>query len=234
MPRRIRIYIPGLPYHIVQRGNNREACFVEPENYRFYLDLWQDCAPRYGVAVHAYCLMTNHVHFLVTPEQPDSISNAMRVIGSRYAFYFNKSYQRTGTIWEGRHKSSLVQSERYLLICSRYIEMNPVAARMVSAPEEYKWSSYMANAWGLASDLLVPHQEYLRLAGEEKARRHAYRELFKSHMEQGDVHLIENASHYCCPVGDDRFAEQIEARYGVRLGQARRGRPSRKCGAYKD
>ena len=108
MPRRARMYLPGHPYHIVQRGNNREACFVEPENYPYYLELWKENARRYGVAVYAYCLMTNHIHFLVTLEYADSISRATSVIGSRYAWYFNKSYQWTGTVWEGRHKSKLI------------------------------------------------------------------------------------------------------------------------------
>jgi len=138
MPRRARMYLPGYPYHIVQRGNNREACFVEPENYQYYLEVWKENARRYGVAVHAYCLMTNHIHFLVTLEHAKSISRATSVIGSRYAWYFNKSYKRTGTVWVGRHKSSLVQTDRYFLTCCRYIEMNPVVAGMVRKPEEYK------------------------------------------------------------------------------------------------
>ena len=136
MPRRKRMYLPGYPYHIVQRGYNREACFVEPENYQYYLGLWKECTRRYGLAVHAYCLMTNHIHFLVTPDSEGSISRAMQVVGSRYAYYLNKSYRRTGTVWEGRHKSSLVQSERYLLTCMRYIELNPVVASMVEKPEQ--------------------------------------------------------------------------------------------------
>ena len=151
MPGRKRMYLAGLPYHLVQRGNNREVCFVEPENYQYYLQLWKECSKRYRIAVHAYCLMTNHIHFLVTPENSDSISRAMSVIGSRYAYYFNKTYKRTGTIWEGRHKSSLIQSDRYFLTCCRYIELNPVVAGMVNKPEEYKWSSYLANAWARES-----------------------------------------------------------------------------------
>ena len=109
------MYLPSLPYHIIQRGNNREACFIEPENYLYYLELWKIYAKRYGISVHAYCLMTNHIHFLVTPHAEASISNAMSVIGSRYAYYFSRTYKRSVTIWEGRHKSSLVQSKRYLL-----------------------------------------------------------------------------------------------------------------------
>ena len=226
MPRRKRMYLPGIPYHIVQRGNNREVCFVESENYQYYLALWKDCSKRYGIAVHAYCLMTNHVHFLVTPEYPDSISRAMSVIGSRYAYYFNKTYKRSGTIWEGRHKSSLIQSDRYFLTCCRYIELNPVAAGMVRKPEEYKWSSYLANAWGKATNL-VAHDEYLKLGADVEERCFAYREIFKHQLSEHDIHLIERASEYSCPVGDDRFCCQIEERYGIKLGQSSRGRPKK-------
>jgi putative transposase len=227
MPRRKRMYLAGLPYHLVQRGNNREVCFVEPENYQYYLQLWKECSKRYRVAVHAYCLMTNHIHFLVTPEDSDSISRAMSVIGSRYAYYFNKAYKRTGTIWEGRHKSSLIQSDRYFLTCCRYIELNPVVAGMVNKPEEYKWSSYLANAWGRKSNL-VSHDEYLKLGVDTQARSYTYRELFKHQLSDYDVHLIENASEYCQPVGDDYFRLQIEENYEIKLGQSSRGRPKKK------
>lgn len=224
MPRRARLYIPGLPYHVVQRGNNREACFVEPENYQFYLQLWEELSVRYGLAVHAYCLMTNHVHFLVTPERDESVSNTMKVAGSRYAQYMNKKYRRTGTLWEGRHRSSLVQTERYLLTCMRYIELNPVRAQMVKRPEEYRWSSYGINAWGDRS-WLTPHAEYQRLGRTTPERGQAYRELFKTQLSEEDLHLVRKAAHYCQPVGDDRFRQQIETRYGVELGQMARGRP---------
>jgi putative transposase len=208
----------------VQRGNNREACFIEPENYQYYLELWKELSKRYGVAVHAYVLMTNHIHFLVTPETPTAISNTMKVVGSRYAQYINLRYKRTGTIWEGRHRPSLIQSEKYLLTCHRYIELNPVRAGMVARPEEYRWSSYGVNAWGDAS-WLVPHEEYLRLGQTRDARCHAYRELFKYQVSEADLHCIRKAAHYCQPVGDDRFRQQIEKKYGIKLGQAKRGRP---------
>lgn len=226
MPRRARMYIPGLPYHIVQRGNNREACFIEPENYQHYLTLWKDCAKRYGLSVHAYCLMTNHIHFLVTPHSDTAISKATSVIGSRYAYYFNRTYKRTGTLWEGRHKSSLIQSEHYFLSCMRYIELNPVAANIVSKPEEYKWSSYMVKAWGKES-ALIHHDEYLRLDKDKATRCYAYRELFKYQLSEHDIHLIEKAEEYCQPVGNDRFKKNIEDKYGVKLGQMTRGRPKR-------
>lgn len=224
MPRRARMYLSGLPYHIVQRGNNREATFIEPENYQFYLNLWQESSLRYGVAVHAYCLMTNHVHFLVTPENPTSISNTIKSVGSRYAQYINKAYKRTGTLWEGRHRASLIQSERYLLTCMRYIELNPVRAAMVERPEEYKWSSYGTNAWGDVNGL-SPHEEYWQLGRDTKERCHTYRELFKHQLSEENLHLFRKAAHYSQPVGDDRFRQQIEQQYGIKLGQMRRGRP---------
>lgn len=202
MPRIARVYLPEYPYHIVQRGNNRDACFIEPDNYRYYLDLWETMSQRYGVAVHAYCLMTNHVHILATPECEDSISKASKVVGSCYAQYINKLYKRTGTLWEGRHRSSLVQSEKYLLTCYRYIELNPVAANMVKSPEEYCWSSYGSNAWGDKS-WIVPHDEYMHLGSSVEERCYHYRELFKHHIELEDIHRIRHASHYSQPVGDD-------------------------------
>jgi len=219
------MYLPGLPYHVVQRGNNREACFIEPENYQFYLELWQQLSRRYGVEVHAYCLMTNHIHFLATPTSESALSDTMKVVGSRYACYINKSYRRTGTLWEGRHRSSLVQSERYLLTCMRYIELNPVRAGMVSRPEEYRWSSYHVNGWGDES-WLTHHDEYRRLGDSQEARCHAYREIFKAQVSEQDLHLIRKAAHYCQPICDDRFRQQIENRYGIVLGQIKRGRPA--------
>ena len=226
MPRRARMYIPNLPYHIVQRGNNREECFIEPENYLFYLELWQALSQRYGVRVHAYCLMTNHIHFLVTPEKEDSISTTMKVVGSRYAQYINKKYQRTGTLWEGRNRSSLIQTEKYLLTCYRYIELNPIRAGMVKRPEEYKWSSYGMNAWG-DPGWLSPHEEYLALGKSKKERCYVYRDIFKTHLSEESLHLFRQSAHYCQPIGDERFRKQIEMKYGIKLGQARRGRPKR-------
>jgi putative transposase len=227
MPRRARIYIPGLPYHVVQRGNNREACFIEPDNYQFYLDLWRELSIHYHCRVHAYCLMTNHVHFLVTPESRTAISDTMKVVGSRYAAHINRRYGRTGTLWEGRHRSSLVHSERYLLTCMRYIELNPVRAGMVDRPEAWRWSSYGSNAYG-HTGWLRRHEQYMALGASREDRCLAYRELFRAHLDGQEIHLIRRAIYYCQPVGDDRFRQQIERRYGVRLGQMRRGRPRKK------
>ena len=227
MPRRSRHYISGRPYHLVQRGNNREACFIELEDYRFYLALWREVSRRYDTAVNAYCPMTNHIHFLATPGQPDSLSNTMRVVGSRYAQHINRKYRRTGTLWEGRHKASLVKSERYLLNCYRYIELNPVRAGMVNGPEEYSWSSYRANA-GNEPAWLVPHDEYLRLGSDRTERSAAYRALFRYGIDEDDLHAIRKASHYNQPLGDRRFRQQLERNYGVRVGRMSRGRPRKR------
>ena len=226
MPGRTRMYMPGMPYHIVQRGNNRKACFIEPENYLYYLELWQVLSRHYGVAVHAYVLMTNHIHFMATPETETALSNTMKVVGSRYAQYINKKYHRTGTRWEGRHRSSLIQSDRYLLTCMRYIEFNPVRADMVDRPEKYQWSSYGFNAWGDVS-WLSPHDIYRQLGNTDESRCHAYRELFRYQLSEHDLHAIREAAHYCQPVGDDRFRQQIEQQYGIKLGQKKRGRPAK-------
>ena len=230
MPRRQRMYIPGYTYHVVQRGNNREACFFEEENYRAYLQLLREVLPRYGAQLHAYCLMTNHVHLLLTPEAHDSISNLLKVVCSRYANRMNKKYHRTGTLWEGRHKASPVDLERYLLKCYRYIELNPVAAHMVRRPEMYCWTSYHANAWGDTNQLITPHPVYLVLADSVQQRCYRYREMFQEVLSPEDVHAIREAIHYSMPVGSDRFRQQIEQKLGRSLGQVRRGRPRLEVG----
>ena len=225
MPRRSRMYLSGLPYHIVQRGNNREACFFAPEDYEYYLQLLSEALNRYSVNLHAYVLMTNHVHFLATPSDETGISNVMKVVGSRYAQYINKTYQRTGTMWEGRHKSSVVDTDNYLLKCYRYIELNPVTALMVERPEEYVWSSYNINAYGENSDLIFPHDEYLKLGNSNTERCFYYRELFSLTLSEHDLHEVRKSAHYCQPLGSDRFREQIEVKSGKKLGHMKRGRP---------
>ena len=226
MPRRTRMYLPGYPYHIVQRGNNRQACFKHATDYQVYLDLWQQCSSRYDVAVHAYCLMTNHIHFLATPSDANGLSNTMKVVGSRFAAYINRTYNRTGTLWEGRHRSSLVQTSRYLLCCYRYIELNPVRALMVKQPEDYPWSSYQFNAWGTGG-WLTQHDEYLNLGISQSARCTAYRALLATPVPDRDLSFIRVAAHYNQPVAVKRFCAQLEQKYGMKFGYMKRGRPRR-------
>lgn len=229
MPRRARSYLPDLPYHVVQRGNNRRACFFEIEDYYLYRQLLRQVMPRYGVVLHAYVLMTNHIHLLLTGDSSTGISQVMKVVGSRFAQHINRKYQRTGTLWEGRHKASAVHAEQYLLTCYRYIELNPVRAGMVRRPEDYKWSSYAANARGDNDDIVTPHIEFLRLGKDPEIRGHRYRELFRDKLSDEELYAIRKTTHYCQPLGDDRFRHQMEEKLGRRLGQMKRGRPRREA-----
>ena len=145
MPRKQRPYLPGVPCHIISRGNNREACFYSDDDYLFYLECLADACKRYQVALHSYVLMTNHVHLLMTPATGTGLSQVMQSVGRRYVQYVNINYKRSGTLWEGRHKASLVDAKYYLLACYRYIELNPVRANMVAHPADYRWSSYRVN-----------------------------------------------------------------------------------------
>jgi putative transposase len=154
MPRKARFTLPGIPQHIIQRGNNREPCFYSEEDYRRYLDELQDVASKFDCRVHAYVLMTNNVHLLVTPRLEHGISQMMQALGRRYVYCINTTYKRTGTLWEGRYRSSLIDSDHYLFVCMRYIELKPVRASMIEHPGDYQWSSYPANAQGVPDPLI--------------------------------------------------------------------------------
>lgn len=171
MPRKPRFVLPGVPQHIIQRGNNREPCFYSAEHYRRYLELLKEAADRNDCCVHAYVLMTNHVHVLATPFSPHGVSHLMQDLGRKYVRAINHIYRRSGTLWEGRYKASLVDSEAYLLACMRYIELNPVRANMVVHPGEYRWSSYAANGQGQADALISPHPLYEQLGHDPLERQ---------------------------------------------------------------
>jgi putative transposase len=164
--------------HIVQRGNNRQACFYQQGDYRNYLNILRKAAKRYEARIHAYVLMTNHVHVLITPEQNFSASRMMQYLGRSYVLLFNRIHERTGTLWEGRFRSCLIETEAHLLACYRYIELNPVRAGLVASPDQYRWSSYWSNALGVQSDLLQPRQEWIELGTDRKMRCDRYRRLF--------------------------------------------------------
>jgi putative transposase len=233
MPRRPRLALPGIPWHIIQRGNNRSVCFYAEEDYRKYLDTLREQATKYGCAVHAYVLMTNHVHLLLTPEKPDSAAQLMKHLGQRYVQYVNRVYRRSGTLWEGRFRSCLAQSEDYVLACYRYIELNPVRANMVVHPREYPWSSYRANGEGVADSLLTPHDEYLRLGRSNEERHHHYRELFKAHMDPERINEIRNATNGNYALGNERFRTEIEHALKRRATPGRSGRPVREARANR-
>lgn len=225
MPRRSRIYLPGLPVHIVQRGHNRDACFFAEDDYHAYRHWLGEALTATGCQLHAYVQMTNHVHLLLTPAAPDAISRLMISLGRRYVQYINKTYRRTGTLWDSRYKSSLVQADAYLLLCQRYIELNPVRAAMVDDPAHYRWSSYRANGLGQDDPLLSMHPVYESLAGERVARLKAYRALFRSELDAEAIGDIRVALNQGQPLGNSRFIDGIERATGVRREVKPRGRP---------
>ncbi len=210
MARLPRYMIPGQPQHVIQRGNNRDIIFAADEDYQYYLQKLEDGCKKYDCALHAYVLMTNHVHLLITPYSENGISKLMQFIGRYYVQYFNYQYQRTGTLWEGRYKATLLDSERYLLTCSRYIELNPVRAGMVKDPAEYPWSSYHSNAHGENNSLISPHEVYNSLGGDDESRQANYSGLFANHIEKAELDEIRSATNKAWVLGNDRFKANIE------------------------
>jgi len=230
MARLARYVIPGQPQHIIQRGNNRQVIFAREADYVFFRDALVEAARKYGLAVHAYVWMANHVHMLATPELGHSISKVLQSVGRRYVQYFNFTYHRTGTLWEGRYRATVVDSAQYLLTVMRYIELNPVRAGMVEHPGDYPWSSYRRNAQGdsgMNADWITPQGEYLRLASNVVERQLTYRELFKTAIADSDLGEIRECTHKGWALGNERFREQIEALGRRRATSKGVGRPSK-------
>ena len=225
MPRKPRFNLVGIPQHVIQRGNNREPCFYAEENYQRYLEDLEEAAKKNDCRIHAYVLMTNHVHILVTPMIEHGISQMMQALGRRYVRYINTTYNRTGTLWEGRYKSSLIDSDQYLLTCMRYIELNPVRANMVAHPGEYQWSSYHCNAQSDNDRLLEHHPIYSGLGTCNDERQSAYRELFRNHMDDSALHDIRESLNHELVLGRSYFKDKIEeiTNRQTRLGVS--GRP---------
>ncbi len=219
MARLPRYIIPGQPQHIIQRGNNRQAIFAAEADYQFFRDALIEASIKHALTIHAYVWMTNHIHLLATPQFDDSISKVFQSVGRKYVQYFNYTYKRSGTLWEGRYRATVVDSERYLLTLMRYIELNPVRAGMVAHPRDYPWSSHAFNAQGEAgpnADWLTPHREYLRLARSAAERQAAYRLLFRAAVSNDDLKAIRDCTHKGWALGSERFREEIE-----RLAQRR-------------
>lgn len=225
MARKPRFSLTGVPQHVIQRGNNREPCFfAEDDQSRYLADLY-DALLRNECRLHAYVLMTNHVHLLVTPMVEHGVSRLMQDVGRKYVRYINYTYRRTGTLWEGRYKASLVDSESYLFTCMRYIELNAVRANMVSHPGDYRWSSYRANAYGKSEKWITHHPLYTALDSDPASRQNAYRELFLFHIESDIVHEIRTTLNQELVLGRDDFKERIERALSRQTRPRRRGRP---------
>ena len=227
MPRRPRISLPGVPLHLIQRGNNRQACFFDEQDYLFYLDWLEEYSFISECTIHAYVLMTNHVHLLLTPQSAGSAGVLMKRLGQRYVQYINRTYRRSGTLWEGRYRSCMTQEEENVLGCYRYIELNPVRAGIVEHPAEYRWSSYRINAQGESSSLIRPHDTYLALGIDQETRTTHYRELFRYQLGLGLIDEIRTSTNGNYVLGSPMFQEQVADMLGRRVTPGQSGRPKK-------
>jgi putative transposase len=213
MARLPRYIIPGQPQHIIQRGNNRQAIFASDEDFVFFRDALVEAAGRFGLEVHAYVWMTNHIHLLATPGREDSIGKTLQSVGRRYVAYFNARQQRTGTLWEGRYRATVVDTSRYFIALMRYIEQNPVRAGMVAVAGDYTWSSHRRYAMGVQdanTAWLVPHAEWAALGLSSYARQESYRALFAAQSDAQELEQIRQSTHKGWALGDAAFAQWVE------------------------
>ena len=229
MPRKPRFYLPGIPAHVIQRGNCRQAVFFDDSDYRAYLQWLAEGTAKHDCVIHAYVLMTNHVHLLVTPSHPHAISRTLQYVGRHYVPYINHVYGKSGTLWEGRHKGCILDSEHYLFACMRYIELNPVRAGMVDKPIDYRLVQ-LCSQCGQDSPtrLRFRTRDTMTWAGLQRHGKGVYRELFRAALEPNHVHDIRTTVQTGTPLGNDRFRQQVEQALGCKVGQSRRGRPGRR------
>lgn len=211
MPRQPRYFLPGYAFHVVARGVNRQETFFEDEDYRLYLSVLRRASERHRCRIHAYVLMTNHVHLLVSPESRQAIPLVFQAIGRSYVQAINRKYERSGTLWEGRYRACLVDTDEYLLTCYRYVELNPVRAGLVADPALYTYSSYHQNASGSEDPLVSPHDAYLALGVDSEARRAAYRDLFVDVIDERTLATIRRSTNASRVLGTDAFRDEFEA-----------------------
>jgi putative transposase len=229
MARLPRLLLPGLPAHVYIRGNDGQAIFRTEGDRIYFHRCMVDRAREHGVAIHAYVWMTNHVHLLATGAEAGSISRLVQGMGRRYVSYFNYLHGRTGTLWEGRFGSCLVESDRYFLVCHRYVELNPVRAGIAGGPGEYLWSSYRCNAQGVKDDLVTPHSLYMELGADELRRRANYRRLFAEDINPKALAAIRHSIRKGWALGGEKFCRWLEGEAGRPVQPRPPGRP-RKIG----
>ncbi|WBY03522.1 transposase [Ramlibacter tataouinensis] len=227
MARLPRLTLPGYPHHLIQRGNNRQPIFGSDADYRLLLELLEQYARDCKVAIHSYVLMGNHFHLLATPETEKGLPDMMQAIGRRYVRYFNSRHGRSGTLWEGRYRSTLVQAERYLLACMVYIDLNPVRAGMVSEPAQHPWSSFRHYA-GIEPDRLVtPHPIFWELGNTPFAREQAYADLIAAGLNRDVQQSLADATHRGWALGDATYLAELQRRSQRRAVPLAAGRPRR-------
>ncbi|BCE01699.1 transposase [Marinicellulosiphila megalodicopiae] len=217
MPRAPRVNLPDIAQHVVQRGNNKQACFFSEEDYVLYLSKAKEYALKFEVDIHSYVLMTNHVHFLLTPRKNNGVSLFMQALGRFYVQYINRTYERTGTLWEGRYRSTIVGTDAYFLQVSRYIEMNPVRAKMVLKASDYKWSSYQHNALDKNIELITPHACYMALGKTDEERKFCYCQFVNKAIPEKLLTQIRDSTKKSWALGDKDFIFKIEEKLNRRL-----------------
>lgn len=229
MARHARIVLPNQPLHVIQRGNNRQPIFFADDDYRRYRDWLAEAARAHGCAIHAYVLMTNHVHLLVTPRRADSLPRTMQSLGRRHVRAINAAQGRTGTLWEGRYRAAPIDGEAHFLACMRYIELNPVRARIVAHPRDYPWSSYRAHAHGAADSLVSDHALYRGLGADAAARQRDYRALFRAALDEDFVEALRAATNGGWALGGERFTRAIAKALRRPVTPRPRGRPRKQA-----
>ena len=218
----------GAVYHVMSRGNHSQKVFRGDEDCAMFLETLGEACGRTGWQVHAYVLMTNHVHLLLTGERASAASELMKALGQRYVRYFNREYGRSGTLWDGRFRSCITDTESYFLTCQRYIELNPVRAGLVAHPARYRWSSYRANAQGEADALVQPHEVYRALGADPASRQAAWRAMFPEEISSEVVDEIRRTANGNFVLGSPRFADRVASTLGRRVVPGKSGRPGAK------
>ena len=227
MARQPRLSLAGYPHHIIQRGNNRQLIFMDVADRQLFLDLLEEHSRQFGVAIHSYVLMDNHIHVLATPSTAEALPGMMQAVGRRYVRYFNDRYHRTGTLWDGRYKSTLVQSESYLLICMAYVDLNPVRAGMVAQPADYAWSSHGHYTGQRTDKLITPHPLAWELGNTPFAREAAYASLVQGGLAQRAQTAITDSVLYGWALGDAEFVANLQKKTRRRLVKGQAGRPKK-------
>lgn len=228
MARLPRLTVPGYPHHIIQRGNNRQAIFASTADYQMLLALLDENAQKFGVALHAYVLMGNHFHLLASPQTAEGLPQMMQAVGRRYVRHFNDKEGRSGTLWEGRYRSTLIETERYLLACMVYIDLNPVRAGMVAEAQDYPWSSYGHYAGLRADRLVTPHPLFWTLGNTPFAREAAYAELVRTGITLAQQDALTRSALSGWALGDEKFVADLQKRTERRVQKTLPGRPGSK------
>jgi putative transposase len=225
MARRLRLFIPNVPCHIIQRGNNKTQIFLEVEDYRFFLEVLQEARLKHPCLLYGYCLMPNHFHLIINPQPTGNVSLFMKLVGGKYVRYFNKKYNRTGTLWENRFRSFLIGKERYFIRCLRYIETNPVRANLVKAPESYQWSSYNYRALGISNLPLDLDPWFSSLGATIVECRLAYTQFIKESVQESELGQLRKITQQGGIFADKQFKEFIEKYYRGNTTIRHPGRP---------